>query len=182
MQFHELNELPAIANSELVALGIPYRLTLTEYQALPVSLETLKVRALIYDLEAALHNAAPGTQIHEDTLTPIHRFSKGIYTRELTMPAGTVIVGKRHAQEHLVMMTEGYCTVFTERGQEDLTAPCTFISPAGEKRVLIVHEQTTWTTIHRTDATDLQEVEADLILRESPHKELNICTNQGADE
>jgi hypothetical protein len=163
MSITDLVALPPTSN---LALQGPYRLTLQEFQALPVSPETLRARATIYELQDCLSQFGDSVRIDEDTLTPIHRFSKGIYTRELTMPAGTIIVGKRHAQEHLVVMSEGFCTVFTERGQEDLRAPCTFISPAGEKRALVIHERTTWITIHRTDATDLTAIEAGLIIPE----------------
>lgn len=166
-------DLSTFPQSSNLALTGPYRLTLEQFQALPVPAEQMKARKAIYWLEGVLDQMNCEGKIDEDTLKPIHRFSKGIYTRELTMPAGTVIVGKRHAQEHLVVMTEGFCTVLTERGWEDLRAPCTFTSPAGEKRVLFVHEQTTWMTIHRTDAETLPEVEADLIINERPSIAIN---------
>ena len=174
----ELLNLPQSSN---LALTGPYRLTLDEFYSLPVPEQQQHARTLILSLQATIDSLqAEGVQtISSDTLLPVHRFSKGIYTRELTMPAGTVIVGKRHAQEHIVLMTEGHCTVFTERGQEELHAPCTFVSPAGEKRVLFVHEQTTWTTVHRTDETDLDAVERDLILTESPHEALNRPRHEG---
>lgn len=123
---------------------------------------------MIYTLQAMLEGIDSPSKIDPDTLTPIHRFTQGIYTRELTMPAGTIIVGKRHAQEHLVTMIKGFCTCVTERGWEDLYGYNTFTSPAGEKRVLFIHEETTWITTHRTDETTLEEVEKDLILSEQP--------------
>jgi quercetin dioxygenase-like cupin family protein len=175
-----MNFLSELPQTKTIALRpeVPYRLTIEQFHALPVVTEVLTARQMIYALEAYMLDL--GDQgvdiIRPDTLTPVHRFTKGIYARELTMPAGVVIVGKRHAQEHLVMMTEGKCTVFTERGQEDLVAPCTFISPAGEKRVLFINEQTTWTCIHRTDATDLDSVEADLILAEDARDVVNKLT------
>lgn len=174
----ELLNLPQSSN---LALTGPYRLTLEEFYNLPVSEEQQHARTLILSLQASIEALAlEGIEtLSSDSLTPVHRFSKGIYTRELTMPAGTVIVGKRHAQEHIVLMTEGHCTVFTERGQEELRAPCTFISPAGEKRVLFIHEQTTWTTVHRTDETDLEAVERDLILTEMPQEALNRARHEG---
>jgi hypothetical protein len=41
------------------------------------------------------------------------------------------------------------------------------VSPAGTQRVVIVHEDMVWTTIHRTDKTDKDEAFADLFMDES---------------
>jgi len=166
----DLSTLPSTSN---LALTGHYRLTLEQFHALAVPAEVLKARTMIYELEAMLNDIHSEASITPDTLTPIHRFTEGIYTRELTMPAGTIIVGKRHAQEHLVTMTKGFCTCVTERGWEDMHGSTTFLSPAGEKRVLFIHEETTWITTHRTDAITLDSVEKDLILNEQsliPHK------------
>lgn len=168
-----LQTLPATSNLALIG---PYELTLQEFHNLPVSPEKLAVRKSIYEIEACINDMGDMGYdiIRPDTLTPVHRFINGLYARELTMPAGTLIVGKRHARMHKVIMTKGRCTVYTERGQEELTAPCSFMSPAGEKRVLIIHEETTWTCVHPTNETDLVEVERDLILTEDAHDQLNM--------
>lgn len=166
----DLDSFPLTTNSDLKG---PYRLTLTEFKLLPVPAEQLRARNAIYWLEQFIDDAQVEGKINPDSLTPIHRFTKGIYTRELTMPQGAIIVGERHAQEHLVMMTEGFCTVLTEHGWEDLEAPCTFTAPAGSKRVFFVHEQSTWITVHRTDAETLEAVERDLIIPERFPKTIN---------
>jgi hypothetical protein len=166
-------DLTKFESTSNLALTGEYRLTLEQFRALPASVKVLKSRKAIYELEATINTIDSEARIYEDTLVPVHRFTAGIYTRELTMPTGTIIVGKRHAQEHIVMMTEGFCTVVTERGWEDLHAPCTFTSPAGEKRVLFIHEKTTWITVHRTDATTPESAEDDLILTERPEEAIN---------
>jgi len=154
-----------------LSLSGPQRLTLQQFQELPVSGVQLARRDSIYQLEALI-NSLP-QKIGPNDIEPVHHFCKGIYTRELTMPQGTIIVGKRHAQEHLVQILSGHCSVFTERGREDLEGPCMFKSPAGEKRVVIVHEETTWVTIHHTNAETLEDVEADLIIQERFPKSIN---------
>lgn len=158
----DLMTLPETSNLNLVG---PRRLTNEEFLALPVPAAQLEARSLIQRLEALLKTADDSIRLDEGTLVPIHRHMAGIYMRELTMPPGSVIVGKRHAQEHAVMMTKGECVVVTERGQETLVAPCTFISPAGEKRALFIIEETTWVTVHRTDAEGMEAIEQDLILK-----------------
>ena len=50
--------------------------------------------------------------------------------------------------------------MFTEDGGlERLSGPLTMTSPAGCKRAVYAHTDTTWTTIHRTDETDLEKIE-----------------------
>jgi hypothetical protein len=175
-----MNFLAELPSTSHLTMSGPCELTLEQFRSLPVPAEQLRARNMIYALEDHLKQfAADGGEgvITPDTLTPVHRFGQGVYSRSLTMPPGAVIVGKRHAKEHFVIMSEGVCTVFTERGQEDLVAPCVFKSPAGEKRVLMIHEQTTWTTIHDTQTTTLEAAEADLILTESD-RILNMSTKQ----
>jgi quercetin dioxygenase-like cupin family protein len=179
-----LNTLAELPPSTSLSLTGPYRVTIEEFEALPVTAMQLEARLLIYTLEAEIDRLArEGAEVLTPTsLEPKHHFSKGIYTRELTMPAGVLVVGKRHAQEHIVMVTRGRCTVFTERGQEEVTAPLTFVSPAGEKRVFLVHEDTTLITVHRTDATSLDEVERDLILTDPNPLLINSPDAQGREK
>jgi quercetin dioxygenase-like cupin family protein len=155
--------------SEIVAPAGPYQLTLEQWQALPVPVEHLERRAKIASLERVMaEGLATGEEgvFGDDYLKPVHYFSRGMYVRELRMPKGFTIVGKRHAREHIVVISEGRCLCITERGSEELEAPCSFVSPAGEKRALYMLEDTTWVTIHRTEAKNLEDAEADLILTE----------------
>ena len=93
-----------------------------------------------------------------------HRFSKGIYLREIFIPAGTRIIGKIHATEHFNVLLTGKVTVITAEGREEITAPHTFISKAGVQKVVIVHEDCQWQTLHVTDKTDLKEIEKEVIV------------------
>jgi len=93
-----------------------------------------------------------------------HRFSDGLYLREIFMPAGTKIIGKIHATEHFNVLLTGKVTVITAEGREEITAPHTFISKAGIQKVVIVHEDCQWQTLHVTDKTDLIEIEKDVIV------------------
>ena len=95
-----------------------------------------------------------------------HTFAPGMYAREIFLPADTFIVGKIHKHAHLNIVTRGRCTVVTEFGRREVDAtngPVTFTSDAGAKRALYVHEDTTWTTIHAVQSTDLAEIEREII-------------------
>lgn len=95
-----------------------------------------------------------------------HTFAPGVYLREIFLPAGTFIVGKIHKHAHHNVIVRGHCTVVTEFGLREVDARAghvSFVSEAGAKRALYVHEDTVWMTIHRTDSTDLAEIEREII-------------------
>lgn len=93
-----------------------------------------------------------------------HHFAPGAYGREMTLPAGLVVVGKIHKHAHINVISKGRAQVFTEQdGVLELAAPCTFVSSPGTKRVVHVLEETVWTTVHVTDKTDLAEIEREVI-------------------
>lgn len=94
-----------------------------------------------------------------------HHFAKGLYARELFIPAGTVLTGKIHRFEQINIISQGEISVLTEEGIVRIKAPYTLVSPPGTKRVGYAHEDTVWTTIHPNpdDETDLEALEMRLI-------------------
>lgn len=93
-----------------------------------------------------------------------HHFAPGSYAREMELPAGLLVVGKIHKHAHINVISKGHVMVYTEHeGALELKAPCTFVSSPGTKRVVYVAEDTTWTTVHVTDKTDLAEIEREVI-------------------
>ena len=101
----------------------------------------------------------------EDDCVLTHYFTDGAYARELKMPAGALIVGKIHKHAHLNFITTGKVAVATEFGEEIFTAPHTFVSLPGTKRVVYILEDTTWTTVHVTNETDLAKIEDQVIAK-----------------
>ena len=101
----------------------------------------------------------------EDDCVLTHYFTDGAYARELKMPAGALIVGKIHKHAHLNFITAGKVAVATEFGEEIFTAPYTFVSLPGTKRVVYIIEDTTWTTVHVTNETDLEKIEDHVIAK-----------------
>lgn len=85
----------------------------------------------------------------------------GIYCREMHLKADTVVVGRVHRFAHMSIISKGHVTVFTEFGEYEHKAGDSFVSPAGTKRVVWVHEDTTWTTIHPNpdNETDIKKLE-----------------------
>lgn len=96
----------------------------------------------------------------EQTDYPVtHHFAPNVYARQMDAKAGTLIVSKMHATEHLNMLMKGSLTIMTEKGIQFLQAPAIITSNAGTKRIGYIHEDVTWVTIHPTNETDLDAIE-----------------------
>lgn len=92
-----------------------------------------------------------------------HQFSPGMYMRKLYRPAGTLIVGKVHKEPHFFLCAKGEIIAWTENGMKRLQAGDVIESKPGTKRVTLAVTDAIGITIHRTDKTDLDEIEAELI-------------------
>jgi quercetin dioxygenase-like cupin family protein len=92
-----------------------------------------------------------------------HQFSPGMYMRKLYRPAGTLIVGKVHKEPHFFLCAKGEIIAWTESGMKRLQAGDVIESKPGTKRVTLAVTDAIGITIHRTDKTDLNEIEAELI-------------------
>lgn len=117
-------------------------------------------RGKIMDIQRWCESQADGVRI--DKSPPLkHWLAPGVYAREIHLPAGTVVVGKIHRHRHFNIISKGSITCYTEFGLETWTAPASFISDAGTKRVVVTHEDAIWTTIHPNpdDETDVQKLE-----------------------
>jgi hypothetical protein len=99
------------------------------------------------------------------TIEPVHYFADGIYAREITIPKGVMLTGKIHRTRHLNIISKGSIAVWTANcGMMRISAPYTFIAEPGTRRVGFAHEETVWTTIHSSRETDLEKLEAELIM------------------
>ena len=79
------------------------------------------------------------------------------------MPAGSVIVGKKHRTEHLNIIQRGKVALAGPDGPIILEGPVTFTSHAGVQKTLYIMEETVWSTIHVTELRDLESLERELI-------------------
>jgi hypothetical protein len=88
-----------------------------------------------------------------------HHFGPGIYIKEVTMPAGAVIVGKVHKVEHMCIMLTGRMILVQEDGTKtELVAPATFVAKPGRKVAYII-DTTVFQNIYATDETDVEKLE-----------------------
>ncbi len=95
-----------------------------------------------------------------------HSFGDGCYVREMSVPKGYLVVTKIHKIAHPCFILKGECSILTEEGVKRIKAPQHFITPAGTKRVVYVHEDTVWVTVHVTKETDLKKIEEEIIAKD----------------
>jgi quercetin dioxygenase-like cupin family protein len=122
-------------------------------------------RENIVQLEELIRSVE-GSVIGDSDVCPLtHTFTDGIYVRQIFMPKGMLIVSKIHKYEHPYFVLSGRVSVLTEDGVQDIVAPYSGITKPGTKRLLYIHEDTVWTTIHPTKLKDLKKIEDKIIAR-----------------
>lgn len=95
-----------------------------------------------------------------------HFFADGMYCRVVFRPAGVVIVGKVHKKEHFYVVCSGTVAVTTDEGVKEVTGPKVIVSQPGTKRAVYALTDATCMTVHRTEKTDIEEIEAELVEHE----------------
>jgi len=92
-----------------------------------------------------------------------HYFSDGMYCRKVYRSARTLIVGKVHKKAHFFMCAKGEIIAWSENGMKKLCAGDIIESKPDTKRVTLALSDAIGITFHKTDKTDLDEIEAELI-------------------
>ena len=97
-----------------------------------------------------------------------HTFTPGLYARQIFMPAGTLVTSKIHRTRHQFIVSHGRVSVYNAltREVETYEAPYHGITEPGTRRILFNHTDVIWTTLHPTEETDLDVIEAMII---EPH-------------
>ena len=92
-----------------------------------------------------------------------HYFSGGMYCRKLIRPAGTLIVGKVHLKDHFFLCAKGEIIAWSEGGMKHLYAGDIICSKPGTKRVTLAVTDAIGITFHKTNKTNLDKIEKELI-------------------
>ena len=135
----------------------------------PIDTRRTETRQAIMALEERIRHEVSGPA---GSMAPVecpleHRFAPGIYARTIFLPAGSLVVGKIHNHAHVNVLSMGRVSVYTEQGPEEFSAPRTWISEPGTKRVVYTHEDAVWNTIHHnpTNETDTDKIEEFVIAK-----------------
>ena len=87
-----------------------------------------------------------------------HDFADGQYIRTIVMPKGLALVSRIHNKNHPFFIMKGECSIYTEKGLERVKAPHNGVTLAGTQRLMFIHEECTFITVHRTDCLTPEEV------------------------
>ena len=94
-----------------------------------------------------------------------HQFADGQYIRTITMPAETFFISKIHLQNHPFFVMTGEILVLSEGKVERIKAPYYGITTTGTQRVLYIHEECVFVTVHCTDKLNLKDIEEEVIAK-----------------
>ena len=124
------------------------------------------IRNSILGLEKAMSGLPDESKMGLETM---HNFTDGIYIRTVYMKAGSLITGKIHNKEHTVIVSSGAASIVSEdSGSNYLQAPAIFISPPGVKRLLFIHDDMVFTTVHPnpSNTRNIAQLEAELMAKD----------------
>jgi len=84
---------------------------------------------------------------HPQVEIPVtHQHTGGIYAREITIPAGTILTGRIYKEDHFDVMISGDITVSGDDGKKRMQGFHVFKGTRGKKRAGYAHEDTRWIT------------------------------------
>lgn len=147
-------------------------------------MKTLPITKHFLDLkDAALALASEQPEVNNQAIFAAmtsHLFHDGMYVRTGTYPKGMVIVGKLHKKQAVVQILKGSMAVCSNNGMEEvLTAGRVFVNPPNNMNVWVVLEDSIITGTFRTDATTVEDAEADVL---HPNQDLlkgvTVCSYQ----
>ena len=123
---------------------LSYKFSLTE------TVRRVSARAKAERLEKQLLNAP---QVD----CPVREFfAPGIYAREISLSAGTVLVGAVHKVENLAVLSKGRLILATDSGPVEISAPHILTVKPGAKNAATALEDSVWTNFlpNPTNETD----------------------------
>lgn len=119
-------------------------------------------RESVLALQAAMLAMAPAVPPE-----PVHFHAEGLYGRMIVLEAGHAYVGKEHARSHMFVMIDGEMEVTMPDGfVHHMAGHHVLVSQANRKSAFHVIRDTILLTVHHTQYTDLDDIEADLIVPE----------------
>lgn len=128
----------------------------------PETLPAVDIHQRLDSLELAMLQGGEAVD-----LPLVHRFTPGLYAREIFMPAGTLLTSKIHKTEHPYVVLSGRVSVYIpDKGVEHIEAPYVGVTEPLTRRVLYIHEDCRWVTFHPNPEDEtVEEIEERIIER-----------------
>jgi len=93
--------------------------------------------------------------------------AKGIYAKELRIPAGMRLVSHEHAYDHLSILAAGFAMLQVGAERHVLCGPCAVTVKKGAPHTLRAITEVVWFCIHPTDETDAERVDGVILAKEA---------------
>lgn len=109
-----------------------------------------------------------------------HTFADGIYVRQMSMNAGSIVVGAIHKHLHVWFLLTGHISVVTEDSSEDYIAPCYVVATPGTKRIIQANEDSIFVNIHKnpSNTQSIEQLEKNIVARDFKEYEEYINQNK----
>jgi len=103
-----------------------------------------------------------------DGIQTEHVFADGVYTRQMHVKAGTLVIGKRHKVSTTNILLSGTMLVMSDTGlaPQKLVAPCVFVSPAKDKKIGLAITDVIWANTFATELTNVDDILAEVTLED----------------
>jgi len=109
-----------------------------------------------------------------------HDLKDGLYTREILMPKGSLVVSFIHKQNHPSFFLSGEMSVLSDTGEvKRIKAPMKVMTEIGTQRVAYMHEDCVWVCVYRTDKETIEEAEKDVYTQDYNDLPPHIILNKG---
>ena len=144
-----------------------------------------KFRKLIMNFEEQLvtlpgaygNPNTPGRSEDANEINPLkHTIVGGLYIREIFMPKGQLISTGIHKKEHPYFILQGDVSVLTDQGIKRVKAPYHNITKPGTKRLIFIHEDTIWITVHATEKESVEEILEEILAKDFDDPDVNLET------
>ena len=99
-----------------------------------------------------------------DEVFPLkHNIQDGLYTREIFMPKGSLVVSFIHKTNHPSFFMSGEMSILADNGEvKRIKAPMKVMTEIGTQRVAYMHEDCVWVCVYKTDKETVEEAEKDV--------------------
>ena len=106
-----------------------------------------------------------------ENVTTEHVFADGVYTRQMHVTAGTLVIGKRHKLSTTNILLSGTMLVMSDQGlpPQTLVAPCVFVSPPMDKKIGLAITDVIWANSFATPHTDVDQIMADVTVNDDDY-------------
>jgi hypothetical protein len=121
----------------------------------------------INDFKADLISIEGSVMHHTEEMQKVmplkHHIKDGMYTREIFMPKGMLVLSFIHKTSHPSFFMSGDMSIITDTGAvERIKAPKVVQTEIGTQRIGYMHEDCVWVCAYRTDATTVEQAEKEL--------------------